>query len=273
MAMAMNFTKELIVKPGKKVKLRKYDPEDTLGWEKGHKTNDSLEKSLQKLDKLQYLLYADRKSSLLVVLQALDAGGKDGTIRHVMSGVNPQGCNVTSFKTPSAEEAEHDFLWRIHKSVPERGYIGIFNRSQYEDVLVVRVHNLVPKDVWSKRYDQINEFEEMLTRNNVKILKFFLHISKDEQKKRFMERIDDPDKRWKASLADFQERKYWREYTEAYEDVLTRCSTEYAPWFIIPSNKKWFRNLAVSRVIAETLEKMKMKFPAPTIDVKRLKWQ
>jgi PPK2 family polyphosphate:nucleotide phosphotransferase len=271
--MATNFTKELMVRPGKKVKLRKYDPEDTLGWDKGHKATESIAKSLQKLDNLQNLLYAERKRALLVVLQALDAGGKDGTIRHVMSGVNPQGCNVTGFKAPSLEEAAHDFLWRIHKAVPERGYIEIFNRSHYEDVLVVRVHNLVPKEVWSKRYDQINEFEKMLTRNNVKILKFFLHISKDEQKKRFMERIDDPDKGWKASLADFQERKYWDEYRSAYEDMLTRCSTEYAPWFIIPSNKKWFRNLAVSHVISEALEDMKMKFPAPTIDVKRLKWK
>jgi PPK2 family polyphosphate:nucleotide phosphotransferase len=270
--MATNFTKELMVRPGKKVKLRKYDPDDTLGWEKSHKTNDSIERSLRRVDKAQYLLYANRKTALLVVLQALDAGGKDGTIRHVMSGVNPQGCSVISFKTPSAEEAAHDFLWRIHKAVPEHGYIGIFNRSHYEDVLIVRVHNLVPKEVWSKRYEEISEFEEMLTRNNVRILKFFLHISKDEQKKRFMERIDDPDKRWKVSLADFQERKYWDEYTNAYEDALTRCNTEDAPWFIIPSNKKWFRNLAVSHVIAETLEKMHMKFPAPTVNVKRLKW-
>jgi len=271
--MATNFTKELIVKPGKKVRLRKYDPEDTLGWDKGQKMKESMEKSLHKLDSLQYLLYAERKRALLVVLQALDAGGKDGTIRHVMAGVNPQGCNVIGFKAPTVEEAAHDFLWRIHKAVPEHGYIEIFNRSHYEDVLIVRVHNLVPKEVWSKRYDEINEFEEMLTRSNVKILKFFLHISKEEQKKRFMERIDDPDKRWKVSLADFQERKYWDEYISAYEDALTRCSTEYAPWFIIPSNKKWFRNLAVSHVIAETLESMKMKFPSPTIDVKRLKWQ
>ena len=271
--MATNFTKELMVKPGEKVRLGKYDPDDTLGWDKSRKTKENLEKSLQKLDSLRYLLYAERKRALLIVLQALDAGGKDGTIRQVMSRVNPQGCSVSSFKGPSTEEASHDFLWRIHKAVPRHGDIGIFNRSHYEDVLVVRVHNLVPKEVWSKRFDQINEFEEMLTRNNVKVIKFFLHISKDEQKKRFMERIDDPDKRWKISLADFQERKFWNEYTAAYEDALTKCSTEGAPWFIIPSNKKWFRNLAVSHVIVETLENMKMKFPAPTVDVKGLKWQ
>jgi PPK2 family polyphosphate:nucleotide phosphotransferase len=271
--MATNFIKELMVKPGKKVRLGQYDPDETLGWDKGRKTKENLEKSLQKLDSLQYLLYAERKRALLVVLQALDAGGKDGTIRHVMSGVNPQGCSVTSFKAPSSEEAAHDFLWRIHKAVPKHGDIGIFNRSHYEDVLVVRVHNLAPKEVWSTRFDQINQFEGMLARNNVKILKFFLHISKDEQKKRFMQRIDDPDRRWKISLADFQERKFWDEYTNAYEDALTKCSTEDAPWFIIPSNKKWFRNLAVSHVIAETLENMQMKFPSPSVDVKRLKWQ
>jgi PPK2 family polyphosphate:nucleotide phosphotransferase len=191
----------------------------------------------------------------------------------VMSGVNPQGCVVTSFKVPSVEEAAHDFLWRIHKAVPGNGYIGIFNRSHYEDVLVVRVHQLVPKDVWSGRYEQINEFEAMLDANNVKVLKFFLHISKDEQKKRFMERIDDPDKRWKISNADFEERKFWDDYTKAYEDALARCSTEAAPWYIIPANKKWFRNLVVSHIVVETLEEMKMKFPPPTVDVSKLRWR
>jgi PPK2 family polyphosphate:nucleotide phosphotransferase len=271
--MSTNFSKELLVTPGKKVKLGKWDPEDTLGWEKGHKTTAALDKSCQQLDKLQYLLYAEHKSALLIVLQGLDAAGKDGTIRHVMSGVNPQGCTVTPFKKPSPEEMAHDFLWRIHRAVPEYGDIGIFNRSHYEDVLVVRVHNLVPKDVWSKRYDQINEFEETLHDNNVKILKFFLHISKDEQRKRFQQRIDDPDRRWKISEADFAERKFWDEYTAAYEAALAKCSTDYAPWYVIPSNKKWFRNLAVSHIIMETLEDMHMKFPPPTVDVKKLKWK
>jgi len=269
----MNFSKEFRVKPGKKVKLSKYDADDTHGWEKGHKASDSTEKKCALLNSLQYLLYAEHKHALLLVFQGLDAAGKDGTIRHVMSGVNPQGCEVTSFKVPSVEEAAHDFLWRIHKAVPEHGYIGIFNRSHYEDVLVVRVHQLVPKDVWSARYEQINEFEAMLDANNVKVLKFFLHISKDEQKKRFMERIDDPDKRWKISNADFEERKFWDDYTKAYEDALARCSTEAAPWYIIPANKKWFRNLAVSHIVVETLEEMKMKYPPPTIDVKKLKWR
>ncbi len=268
--MATNFTKELTVKLGKKVKLSKFDPDDTLGWNKNHAMKVSLDKNLKKLDSLQYLLYADRKHALLVVFQGLDAAGKDGTIRHVMSGVNPQGCSVTAFKVPSPEEAAHDFLWRVHRAVPPFGDIGIFNRSHYEDVLVVRVHNLVPKKVWSARYDQINKFEELLHRNNVTILKFFLHISKDEQKKRLMERVDDPDKRWKISEADFAERKFWDDYVASYEDALTLCNTKVAPWFIIPANKKWFRNLAVSHIIAETMEQMNLKFPPPTIDIKKL---
>jgi PPK2 family polyphosphate:nucleotide phosphotransferase len=180
---------------------------------------------------------------------------------------------VTSFKTPSPEEAAHDFLWRVHQAVPPYGDVGIFNRSHYEDVLIVRVHDLVLKEVWSKRYEQINEFERILHENNVRILKFFLHISKDEQQKRFMERIDDPGKRWKISQADFDERKFWDEYVQAYEAVLTRCSTKRAPWFVIPADKKWFRNLAVSHIIVETLEQMDLKFPSPSIDLKKLKWR
>jgi PPK2 family polyphosphate:nucleotide phosphotransferase len=269
--MSKDFAKKLIVKPGEKVKLSKYDADDTLGWDKDHKMKSSLEKAVEKLDALQYVLYAERKRALLIVLQGLDTGGKDGTIRHVMSGVNPQGCKVTPFKVPAGEETDHDFLWRIHRAVPGFGYIGIFNRSHYEDVLVVRVHNIVPKSQWSRRYDQINNFEEFLTQNNVKILKFFLHISKDEQKKRLMDRIDDPDKHWKISQADFNERRFWSDYTAAYEDALTKCSTHAAPWYIIPSNKKWFRNLAVSHIITETLEEMDPKLPKPSIDVKKLK--
>jgi PPK2 family polyphosphate:nucleotide phosphotransferase len=271
--MATNFSKQLIVKPGHKVRLRKFDPGDTLGWDKGHATKASLEKALERLNKLQYLLYADHKHALLVAFQGLDAAGKDGTIRHVMTGINPQGCRVTAFKTPSPEEAAHDFLWRVHRAVPPYGDFGIFNRSHYEDVLIVRVHNLVPKEVWSRRYEEINRFEQILHENNVRIVKFFLHISKDEQKKRFMARIDDPDKRWKISQADFDERKFWDEYTEAYEDALERCSTKRAPWYVIPADKKWFRDLAVSHIIVEALEEMDLKFPSPTIDVKKLKWR
>ncbi|MGC1798145.1 MAG: polyphosphate kinase 2 family protein [Candidatus Acidiferrales bacterium] len=265
--MPTNFAKELLLQPGKEVKLEKFDPDETLGWDKNHAMKASLDKALKKLDHLQYLFYADGKHALLIVLQGLDAAGKDGTVRHVMSGVNPQGCNVTAFKVPSPEEAAHDYLWRVHRAVPKYGEFGIFNRSHYEDVLIVRVHNLVPKSVWSERYAQINRFEEYLAANNVKILKFFLHISRKEQEKRFMERVDDPDKRWKISAADFNERKFWDDYTAAYEEALTRCNSKVAPWYVIPANKKWFRNLAVSHVIVETLEEMKLKFPAPAIDL------
>ena len=269
--MATNFSKELMAKPGKKVKLAKFDPDETLGWDKNHAMKASLHKAIKKLDHLQYVFNADRKHALLIVLQGLDTAGKDGTVRHVMSGVNPQGCDVTSFKAPSPEEAAHDYLWRVHRAVPQFGDFGIFNRSHYEDVLIVRVHNLVPKAAWSQRYEQINRFEEYLDANNVKILKFFLHISKEEQKKRLMERLDDPDKRWKISQADFNERKFWDDYTLAYEDALARCGTRTAPWFIIPANKKWFRDLAVSHIIVETLEEMKLKFPAPAMDLKKLR--
>jgi PPK2 family polyphosphate:nucleotide phosphotransferase len=268
--MAAKFMKELIVKPGEKVRLSKYDPDDTLGWHKSHKMEASLEVAIQRIDNLQYRLYAEHKRAILVVLQGLDTAGKDGTIRHVMSGVNPEGCRVTSFKVPSAEEAAHDFLWRIHKAVPEHGEIGIFNRSHYEDVLVVRVHKLVPKEVWSKRYDEINRFESILAANGIRILKFFLHISKDEQRKRLLQRVDDPNRHWKLSEADFHERRFWNDYTDAYEHALTKCSTHDAPWFIIPANKKWFRNLAVSHVIAEALEDMDPKFPPPTVDVSKI---
>lgn len=270
--MATKFSKELIVKPGEKVRLSKYDADDTLGWHKGHKMEASLENALQRIDNLQYRLGAERKQALLIVLQGLDTAGKDGTIRHVMTGMNPQGCKVTSFKVPTTEEAAHDFLWRVHKAVPELGEVGIFNRSHYEDVLVVRVHKLVPKEVWSERYDQINQFESILAANGVRILKFFLHISKDEQRKRLMQRIDDPGRQWKISEADFHERKFWNDYTDAYEHAIAKCSTDDAPWFIIPSNKKWFRNLAVSHVIAETLEDMNPKFPPPTVDVSKIKF-
>jgi len=271
--MATNFSKALAVKPGTKVKLADWDPEHTLGLDKGRKMRASLQKSIERIDKLQYLLYAEHKRALLIVLQGRDAAGKDGTIRHVMTGCNPQGCHVASFRKPSAEEMSHEYLWRVHKAVPEYGDMGIFNRSVYEDVLVVRVHNIVPREVWLQRFDQINDFEELLHDNRVKVIKFFLHISKDEQRRRFQQRIDDPDRRWKISQSDFDERKFWDDYTVAYEDVLTKCSTDHAPWFIIPSNKKWFRNLAVSHIIAETLESLNMKFPPPIIDVKDLKWK
>jgi len=258
-------TGKLMVKPGSPAKLGRRDPEDSHGHSKAG-CEQELQKHLGKLAQLQELLYAEKKHALLIVLQAPDAGGKDGTIRHVMSGVNPQSCSVTSFKVPTAEELGHDFLWRIHKAVPIKGDIGIFNRSHYEDVIVVRVHKLVTKAVWSERYRYINDFEEMLSAGGVKILKFFLHISKDEQKKRFKERLAEPDKMWKATPSDFEERKRWDDYQEAFEDALTRCSTKSAPWYVIPANKKWFRNLAISQIIVETLEGLDMKYPPLNFD-------
>jgi PPK2 family polyphosphate:nucleotide phosphotransferase len=262
---------ELKVEPGKKVRLSKFNPDDTFGFHKDQKTRDTLQHNLRKLSELQALLYADRRKAVLIVLQALDAGGKDGTIRHVMSGVNPQGCEVMSFKAPAAEELDHDFLWRVHKAVPRRGNIGIFNRSHYEDVLIARVHNLVPRSVWSERYAQINAFEKILVENSIHILKFFLHISKDEQRKRFNARIQDESKNWKISTADFSERDRWNDYTEAYEEALIRCSTEWAPWYIIPSNKKWFRNLAVAEIVASTMDRLNLRYPPPAVDLANLK--
>jgi PPK2 family polyphosphate:nucleotide phosphotransferase len=262
---------ELKVEPGTKLRLSKLNPDDTFGFHKDQKTRDTLQHNLRKLAELQALLYADRRKALLIVLQALDAGGKDGAIRHVMSGVNPQGCEVVSFKAPSTEELDHDFLWRVHKAVPRRGTIGIFNRSHYEDVLIARVHNLVPKSVWSERYAQINAFEKILAENHVHILKFFLHISKEEQWKRFNARIQDQSKNWKISTADFSERDYWKDYVDAYEDALSKCSTEWAPWYVIPSNKKWFRNLAIAEIVVSALDQMKLRYPPPAIDLADLK--
>lgn len=263
----MDIAKRCIVKPGSKVKLAEWDPDENLGIQRD---DDALAKNIERLSELQHLLYADRRYALLIVLQAMDAGGKDGTIRHVMSGVNPQGCEVVAFKAPSSEESQHDFLWRVHKAVPLRGDIGIFNRSHYEDVLIVRVHQLAPKKVWSKRYRQINAFERILADNNVTILKFFLHISNEEQRKRFEARLTDPAKNWKLSLPDFEERKHWDEYMRAYEVALRKCSTDWAPWYIIPSNSKWLRNYAVSTIITQTLTDLKLKYPAPAIDLSKI---
>ncbi len=266
----MKFTKRFIIGPHKKVQLKDHAAGETLGLDK-ESAAPMIARTIAHLDELQYVLYAEARRSLLIILQGMDTSGKDGTIRHVMSGASPQSCKVTSFKVPSAEEAAHDFLWRIHRAVPGKGEIGIFNRSHYEDVLVVRVHELVPEETWSERYDQINVFEKLLTENNVTILKFFLHISKDEQKERLKARLDDSSKHWKISAADIAERKYWDDYTRAYEDALSRCSTRHAPWFVIPANHKWFRNLAVSSIIVETLERMHPKFPKPSIDISKLK--
>jgi PPK2 family polyphosphate:nucleotide phosphotransferase len=251
---------ELKVVPGKKVRLNRIDPDDTHGIDKAA-AEKRFDKDRGDLLELQTVLYAEARRSVLVVLQGIDASGKDGTIRHVMSGLNPQGVTVTSFKAPDGEEKRHDYLWRIHRAVPEWGKIGIFNRSHYEDVLVVRVHDLVPKAVWSKRYEQINDFERMLTDCGVKVLKFFLWISKDEQKKRFEERLTDPEKNWKFSADDTKERKFWDEYVVAYEEMLAKCSTEAAPWYVVPADHKWFRNLAVAQVLRDEMRGMKLTYP------------
>jgi PPK2 family polyphosphate:nucleotide phosphotransferase len=258
-------SRALRVKPGSRVKLVDRHANDTHGYNK-EKAERELQRHQARMAELQELLYACKKQALLIILQALDAGGKDGTIRHVMSGVNPQSCQVTSFKAPTAEELGHDFLWRVHKAVPIKGNIGIFNRSHYEDVLVVRVHKLVPKSVWSRRYAYINGFERVLADSGVKILKFFLHISKDEQKRRFAERLADPNKMWKATPGDFEERKFWDDYIDAFEDALSKCSTEVAPWHVIPADKKWFRNLAVSQIVVEALESLNLKYPKLDFD-------
>ena len=253
-----------IVKPNTKLKLEDYDTSEDAGFKKEDALS-LLEENIEKLKKLQYLLYAENKHSILVILQAMDAGGKDGTIRHVFGPLNPQGVKVTSFKSPTEEELGHDFLWRIHKHTPKNGEISIFNRSHYEDVLVVRVHNLVPKKIWSKRYEQINSFEKMLADSGTTILKFFLNVSEKEQLERLNKRLEDPNKNWKANTKDFEERRSWDDYMDAYEIAMKKCSTSYAPWFIIPSDRKWFRNLAISTILVKKLESLKMKFPEPNL--------
>jgi PPK2 family polyphosphate:nucleotide phosphotransferase len=259
------------VKPGDTVHLANIDP----GHKGKHENSDSAAPEIQhyaeRLRELQYLLYAEGQRALLICLQAMDAGGKDGTIRHVLGYMNPQGCRVWPFKVPTPEEAAHDFLWRAHRVTPGRGEAAIFNRSYYEDVLVTRVHDLVPKSVWSRRYDSINAFEKHLAESGVHILKFFLHISKDEQLERFRKRLEDPARHWKISESDYTERDYWDSYQQAYEDVLTRCSTDWAPWYIIPANHKWFRNLAVSQIVVETLESLGMKLPPARIDIESIR--
>jgi len=267
----VSLRKQCLVEPGTTVRLSRIDPDDTDGFKDKQAAEKALSKNIARLQKLQYLLYAENRRALLIVLQAMDAGGKDGTIRHVMGGLNPQGCSVTSFKAPTEEEREHGFLWRIHKQVPARGDIGIFNRSHYEDVLVARVRKLVPRSVWEKRYDQINAFEKTLAGNDVVILKFMLHISKDEQRRRLEERIENPRKRWKIAPSDFEDRKLWDEYQKAYEAALSRCNHAWAPWFVIPANRKWFRNLAVSEIIVDTLQSLDMKLPRPKVDFSKLR--
>ena len=268
----MNYVERFRVLPGTSVKLADIDPGFKDRHHESHKeATKEIEDYRQRLRELQELLYADGRQSFLLCLQALDTGGKDGTINHILGSMNPQGCKVVGFKQPSAEECAHDFLWRIHRVTPARGVVTIFNRSHYEDVLIARVHNLVPKAIWSRRYDRINAFESGLVEDDTQILKFYLHISKEEQLKRFNDRLDDPSKQWKISEADYKERTYWDDYTAAYEEALSRCSTEHAPWFIIPADHKWFRNLAVARIVVEYLESLKMTFPQPAVNIEHIR--
>jgi PPK2 family polyphosphate:nucleotide phosphotransferase len=266
----MRWTDKFAVKPGEKVRLSEIDPRDTGPLDKDGAQAET-QRNREELGQMQELLWADNRRSLLVVLQGMDTCGKDGTIRHVMSGMSPQGCVVTSFKVPNDEEADHDYLWRIHKATPRKGEIGVFNRSHYEDVVVVRVLGLVPEKVWRARFDQINAWEKHLTENGITLLKFFLHISKDEQKKRLQARLDDPTKNWKFSEGDIVQRSHWDHYMEAYEEAIARCSTPHAPWMIIPADRKWFRNLAVSEIMTEALKDMDLQWPKPACDLSKVR--
>jgi PPK2 family polyphosphate:nucleotide phosphotransferase len=260
--------KRYMVRPGQKINLKEWDASDTAAFD-GDK--DAGRKRLlelnEELESLQEMLFAQHKHKVLVVLQGMDTSGKDGTIRHVFEGVNPQGVRVASFKVPSLEELDHDYLWRVHRQTPGKGEIVIFNRSHYEDVLVVRVHDLAPKAVWKKRYQQIRDFERMLTEEGTTILKFFLHIDLDEQKERLQSRLDEPDKRWKFNLGDLAERKLWDDYQAAYEEALSKTSTRSAPWWIVPANRKWYRNLVISEILVKALKDAKMSYPEPQQDL------
>lgn len=269
--LTVDYRKEFGVVAGASLKLAKIDAGRTGDVKSREEAEPRLAKLCQTLEDLQYRMYAEQKRSLLVVLQGRDAAGKDGTIRNVCSAFNPQGCTVTSFKVPTALEAAHDFLWRCHAAAPARGQVAVFNRSHYEDVLVVRVHKLVDKDVWSQRYAHINAFEELLRDNRTQIVKFFLHIDREEQLERFGKRLEDPAKHWKISDADYSEREWWDEYTTAFEDAMEKCSTKHAPWYVIPSNRKWFRNLAIAQILVDTLQDMDLRLPAPTVNMHEIR--
>jgi PPK2 family polyphosphate:nucleotide phosphotransferase len=267
----MSYATKFRVEPGARVDLGAIDGDFKPKGLDRDEAEQRFHELTEELRDLQHLMYAEDKRSLLVVLQGRDAAGKDGTIRHVFGPMNPQGTRVTSFKVPSKEELAHDFLWRCHKAAPKRGTVGIFNRSHYEDVLVVRVHGLVESDIWSKRFDHINAFERLLSDEGTVILKFFLHIDREEQLERFKKRIDNPRKNWKISDADYTERPHWQAYTEAFEDVLSKCSTDIAPWFVIPANRKWARNLLIADIVAETLRGLEMRFPEPEVDMNEIR--
>lgn len=260
------------IKEGQKVRLGQWDPGDTSGFAGKKKEGlDELAKLRTKLEPLQEMLYAENRHKVLVVLQGIDTSGKDGTIRRVFEGVNPQGVRVARFREPTPEEQDHDFLWRAHRQAPSNGEIVIFNRSHYEGVLVERVHNLVPKETWQRRYKQINEFERLLSDEGTTILKFFLHIDEDQQKERLQARLDDPSKQWKFNESDLRERKFWSEYMKAYEDALEKTSTEWAPWYLVPSNHGWFRDLVVCNVLVRALQDLKPRYPVLTKDPKTIK--
>ncbi|GIV65624.1 MAG: polyphosphate kinase [Bellilinea sp.] len=259
------------VKPGEKIRLKDWDPDETDSFDGGKdEGREWLQELNRELEALQELLYAEHQHKVLIVLQGMDTSGKDGVIRHVFEGVNPQGVRVANFKVPTPEELDHDYLWRVHRQTPGKGEIVIFNRSHYEDVLVVRVHGLVGEDVWKRRFAHINDFERLLAEEGTLILKFFLHIDLEEQKKRLQARLDDPTKHWKFNVGDLKERARWGEYMQAYEDVLNKTSTDYAPWYIVPSNKKWYRNLVVASVLVEALKGLKMQFPQPKEDLSQV---
>ena len=263
-------TERYRVKPGEKVELGKWSADDASGFSEGEAIAES--KALtQKLEKLQEVLYAEHKSKVLIVLQAMDTGGKDGTIKKVFEGVNPQGVRVSHFRTPTPGEADHDFLWRVHEQAPGSGEMVIFNRSHYEGVLIERVHKLVPKKTWKRRYKEIVHFEHLLYEDQTTIIKLYLHITKDEQKRRLEERLQDPTKGWKFSPTDLQERQFWPDYIKAYEDALRLTTTDWAPWYVVPANKKWFRDLLVSTIVVERLEKLGMAYPKPQVDLSTLK--
>ena len=269
---ASRLAEPFCITKGEKFRLKDWDPAATTGVKNKQHAQNILDAREGVLSRLQEKLYAQDRWALLVVLQALDAAGKDGVIKHVMSGVNPQGCDVHAFKSPSNEELNHDYLWRTQKCIPERGKIGIFNRSYYEEVLVVRVHptllraerlpdELITKHIWDQRYEDINAYEEYLTRNGVMILKFFLHVSKEEQKKRFLERLEDPKKNWKFAMADVSERGFWKDYQEAYEEMIQNTAAKHAPWFVVPADNKWFTRLIVASAIIQALDELHLSFP------------
>jgi len=267
----MDYRDKFIVKPGQRLRLNDIDPSYRGHHETAVAAVAETERYRPKLTRLQSLLYAEKRHSVLIVLQALDAGGKDGTINHVFATFNPQGTRVVGFKKPTDAELAHDFLWRIHPYTPAKGEIVIFNRSHYEDVLITRVHKLIEEAVWTTRYDRICEFEKGLAESGTTVLKFFLHISKDEQLSRFAERLEDPAHNWKISDSDYAERALWNDYITAFDDALSHTSTHHAPWFVIPANHKWFRNLAVSQIVADTIDQLGLSYPPPTVDLTEIR--